>query len=237
MSAIKMETPQQLVHRRMMEMFGTDDLLLLMEKGYYHGDSDILSPIGDSLCRISGSFLLQCIYQETWAKSDIDVFSPKCHLCVESCKYLGDYCGHAYINLSLSTKDKTFDFQNIVPGNPYEELPICPRMYKFLDRVDVNDIRLSEKCTSAEAFIDQFFDLDICKIVYNPKTGRLKMRDVDVFFTKSMTYAFDLVKYSFGFPKSEHFLLQKQIQRIQKYRSRGFQIFGSEVVQSRYDEI
>jgi hypothetical protein len=254
------ESARDLIFRRMKEMFETNDLLLLMERGYFLSIDNKQILLGsDPMCRISGSFLLQCIYEQNW-KSDIDVYSmpflsPKSDKKYEPCREpkhseycnlsgksdFTYYCEHAYLNAALEPlpSDDTnenfhLNWKLIKPGNHYEDLPIYPRLYRFQDKIDVNDIRLCQNqtmFTSVTEFVDMFFDIEICKVVYTPSTGKFIVRNMDHLFTRTTTVSLDTNKYCFlcngskrkcNIGATKRAAIRKVYSRIVKYECRGF---------------
>ncbi|AYV82962.1 MAG: hypothetical protein Hyperionvirus3_108 [Hyperionvirus sp.] len=99
---------------------------------------------------ISGSFILQCVYDEYWEDSDIDIFAPPNKLIN---KYLGSWTPHVKkIYRSSKYKKLLNEISNITEFNMGG--------HKF------QQIKVQQKGSDMYKYIVANFDLDICKMAY-----------------------------------------------------------------------
>ncbi len=144
---------------------------------------------------ISGSFVLQCILDEYWLKSDIDLFTPREKICcdiITDNNYfaVGENCNDDYVNTGVTG---VRDYCN--NNKKYANLQII-----FM-REDRNVLH----------YVKYFFDLDICKNVYSVKNGNHCLYIDKLINIMNKEISFDFINTSSNFPS-----------RKIKYENRGF---------------
>lgn len=207
----------------------------------------ILGPIGKSILDdmieyqnvISGSFILQCLYNEDW-ESDIDIY------CLDDSRQLdpdyispNSFAWHLYIN----------EFANIKQSSNYEFLHVWSRKYESgnfqkvinhiiikkesLEIMDDHNIKnkTPKNYSSIFHFVDESFDLEICKVVFDGK--KLYIKNLDSLIYKKCKVSLNLDKYIRRGFWPEGLISDKILEdfvraRIEKYKARGFNIEISE---------
>lgn len=186
---------------------------------------------------ISGSFLLQCIYDVKW-NSDIDIY------CLNEFNFI-DLKDINDDNLFfLKTLYELNDFKQTQEAHNYHYLPVTSRSYSYneykIDHVIVKPFIESYKPESRKMlmipehkydnvfqFIDRMFDIDLCKIVYDGKKLYIK-NPYDLFTRSSIAHSrlTDYIRSSFWWEETINLLelLDIVLGRIDKYRDRGFKI-------------
>ncbi len=144
---------------------------------------------------ISGSFVLQCILDEYWTESDIDLFVPKeeicCDIMIDNNYFpVDENCNNDYVNTGVTGVK---DFRNI--DENYANLQII-----FM-REDRN----------VKNYVKHFFDLDICKNIYTVKNGKHYLYIDKLINIMNKEISFDFINTSNNF-----------FSRKLKYENRGF---------------
>lgn len=155
---------------------------------------------------ISGSFILQCILDEEWKKSDIDIYVP---FSPNSIDYLAEYMEFAGLKISGPTNladylDKSLCITEIrnftIAGDDNE--PIYQLIYVEL------------KGRSMKELICNTFDFDVCKNIYavGAMGGSVYCYDVNSVLQKSCDFC-------------HQGRVQSSINRYYKYVHRGFTFY------------
>ncbi len=192
---------------------------------------------------ISGSFILQCIYNETYDNSDIDIYyllTGKYHHSKkklprriymnerETFVHVGGYRSNNKPLLTYLTN--TFDDNvddNWIHG--YGVLDMSSR-YFTRNHLKINYIEINDQdniYNSIYNSISKNFDLEFCKCTYDGEILRIKNFD-SIINKHSLINIDDIIKkkqLSNMFYFSTHMEIRKQVlHRINKYTDRGYQI-------------
>jgi hypothetical protein len=162
---------------------------------------------------ISGSFMLQCIYGVAWNNSDIDIYRVGNADGYSGYKYYDTDC---YLRNTIESRKGgklsgpliSGDNQNGFTGKlipmstalDYEMLPLTSRMFETRHNIGstrstqrkrilpMNDCIINPQySTDVLSFIEQYFDLEICKIAYSCKYKRLYIANLDAVMTQSFS--------------------------------------------------
>lgn len=181
-------------------------------KDKFEGLKDILAK-SDSA--ITGSYLIQCVLNEKWEESDIDIFIP----------YKEGFLSPSNNKSSMVDQwiyDNGGTFNGYQEseryGNPVgsDEVIFFIRNYKF-NGFNVQTILVDHD--NIEEYVNDNFDFDICKNVY--KGGSyLKFKDIGSILRK---------KFNFDYANN----IRSSAKRKFKYQQRGFEIV---VMQSVIDK-
>ena len=200
---------------------------------------------------VSGSFILQVLYDEDW-NSDIDIIIPYGgeYCDTNSCKsifkiqeadffeqqqgrfakYLFD-CGYRQMIQSiddqlLKLKNKQIGVSNL----RYGLIPAVSVKYKYFGKQPINIIYTHN--LSNGKYIDFYFDFSVCKNIYN--FNRLSLYDLDGIMTKTTQHNGDFNRYrkninldrypGFEVMDPEIVLKEQTAFRIKKYQNYGFTI-------------
>lgn len=158
---------------------------------------------------ISGSFILQCILDERYIFSDIDIYTNNIQI----------------INL-LNTKD----IQNIICDyNPARVYDIYLNDTNIVDKLQIIYIETKNIYKS----INKYFDFDFLKNIYNYKKKKLFIFNIESVMDKiSNIYDVNLFK------NKEYYKIKNKIKRIGKYEGRGFNIiYNKNVLQQQLFDI
>lgn len=190
---------------------------------------------------ISGSFLLQVVYGEVWQGSDIDIYYLTNSSYVKTFEDKFIYDNDKFI----------YGFDSEWEYESYDFLPVKSRRFEikdtkmFVDYIEIlnKDIEIADilyyryndcmhyiphfNYDNVFQFIDDMYDIEICKIVYNGK--RLYIKDTNNLFERKSTVVLPMNKYlrtSIAAPNSCTFsqLVKKVLKRIYKYTFRGFKL-------------
>ncbi len=200
---------------------------------------DIFTLIKSRCAVISGSFILQCIYNETYDGSDIDIFD-----------YLDDYYEFGMHNADYITPiskylSKISDSEELFALdrnlNVYGNMQLSPS-YFTVGKAKINYIRIYKNSTipNIYTYIDKNFDLDCCKCTYD--AIQLKIFDIKGVINKEIII--NTNKYAYNHPLiiniTNHELRLRLFERAYKYVRRGFNIthvvLGEEII-SEEDKI
>lgn len=227
-----------------------------LDKRVYSPD-DFINLIQKSNSIISGSAILQILYDEKWKDSDIDVYTltegdmppsrnnPKNEY--PDLLFPDSLCGQGYS--AMSQADDISDQIVHVKGYPaklfikkYGVLPFHSMKYKHENHdLVINWLRITKyweiKLKSLHSYIDYYFDLSCCKVSFDGKNLRVKDLErlfkrkstVDLNFAKYRKYIGLIYKESFfeKVPNPESVSKQRITERIKKYTERGFEIINT----------
>lgn len=187
---------------------------------------------------ISGSFLLQVIYGVTWEGSDIDIY------------YMsnGRYFSYFVDEFMYNSKD-IYGMDDIGDYESYDFLPVRIRRFEVKDTKHIVDyVEIMEddkpytdiindcvvhipnfKYENVFQFIDDMYDIEICKIIYDGK--RLYVKNLSSLFERSSKVVLHMNKYIRRSPWAHNAeentpvrLVEKVLKRIDKYKARGFKL-------------
>ncbi len=158
---------------------------------------------------ISGSFILQCILDERYNFSDIDIYTN---------------------NIQLIKLLNIKDIQNIICDyNPARVYDIYLNDTNIVDKLQIIYIETKNIYNS----INKYFDFDFLKNIYNYKKKKLFIFNIESVMDKiSNLYDVNLFKYK------EYYKIKNKIKRIGKYEGRGFNIiYNKNVLQQQLIDI
>lgn len=194
------------------------DLLVMIGLEKRMKDPDlILSKLKPERCIISGSFLLQILYDEDWM-SDINIFmitddiryedNPEEDVNLESRLLTGGY-QHENSNYDAWKEFGPFLFSSKMCSmlNDYIISPIYYTRAEFTKLVDV---------------IDHYFDFDVCKIIYDG--DRLRIRNLAAIIKKRISVTIKPYLNNMS-EDGINRLRCVERDRIIKYQCRGFTIY------------
>lgn len=189
---------------------------------------------------ISGSFILQCLYGEEYEDSDIDLYMMGEKYEDNLCRIHDQYPDYKKCNGCEYTHFNDYKYEIWADLNPdklkyemleykdsYDELPIASRMYK-ISNAKINHIIVSPYvANTVEEFIDKYFDLNFCKVMFDGES--LTIKNFDDVYNKMTHVNYQLDKYLRRAFWPEDIQSDEQLKslidkRIQKYRNRGFTI-------------
>lgn len=195
--------------------------------------NEFLNRLIDTKSVISGSFVLQCLLSNAfnivhWDNSDIDVYCP----------YYAGNCTHCD-NRHLHRNTSEFSIY-LCEKSTWKDCDIYPlldisssRKWNLGNTV-INDISLTEN-TNINKFINDTFDYDFCKVVFDGV--KLHLYKLDSLIKKQTIYEGDSIPkeyyYDYGnvwfFPFFKGHLINSAIlktlsERLIKYTNRGFNI-------------
>jgi hypothetical protein len=194
---------------------------------------------------ISGSFILQCLYNCEWKNSDIDVY------CMSKESFITNSYGIIIAHIEEDVKTPLnflwflfkHKFECIENAHTYEEMHLMQRMYN-LDNIMINyimvnptpiyesintrpySLRKTIHHDTIFKFVDFSFDLEVCKVIYDG--SRLYIKNIESLFKRECKINLDLDKYirrSFhggGISDEELIIILRN--RVEKYEQRGFKI-------------
>ena len=188
---------------------------------------------------ISGSFILQCIYSVYWENSDVDIYYIDDNINETLHPPFDEFIWNKTLNVNKYNLNYVGDYQS------YEFIPVNSRHFKCnniqVDYIGIIkessvDVHANHSChtycpsinyDSIFHFVDDIYDIDICKIIYDGK--RIYIRNLDNLFKKSSNAHLHLDKYirTDLWPEAsitQPQLIIKTIERIKKYKLRGFTI-------------
>lgn len=179
---------------------------------------------------ISGSFLLKILYDADW-ECDLDVYK----FVVEQTTDPISIEWGILIDSLLNTNP---DIIQRKCGNRYEILGVVNRNFlrndfKIDHTIVYNTSNEEKKYTKVRNydsifdFIDTMFDIDLCKIVYDGKKLYIKSKHNLVYgysLAHSRLLDYDRIPSYSDDPPSIPELLSKMLNRVQKYKNRGFRI-------------
>jgi hypothetical protein len=178
---------------------------------------DIIEAIKKNKAIISGSFILQCIYGVIYPGSDVDIYIigensdttewTKQSGWTEDWKFMYDI-----------TKNHTYDKTKTITANPYPIMPIVSRTYIF-DDIKLNYILIDPKFKSISEFILKYFDISICKVMFNGE--RLYIHNLNDIITRSFSIDRNTTKY-IRVNRDEREIDDIIQTRVNKYTKRGF---------------
>jgi hypothetical protein len=186
---------------------------------------------------ICGSFVLQTIYGEEWIDSDIDIYHLGKYYHTVKPDFKTDefmYTINDKSSVPLYRKDGYDNYSVKFSGKDlYPGLPIYTVCYtigntdidyttiaSFGDEARVFGAPLSKNIFD---FHEQFWDIDICMVVYDGK--KLYIKNLENLFTKKATARFTEPFIDDHHNPAIHLeKLLKCIRRIKKYKNRGFDI-------------
>lgn len=187
---------------------------------------------------ISGSFVLQCIYNTSWENSDIDVYyiepnnihfhqyqqdifiwNAENNINKYNLTYSGNYKSYEYLPVSsrhFVCNNVKLDYIVIFPNHTCDNEYVSP-----LRNMPKHNYK------SIFHFVDDIYDINICKIIYDGQ--RIYVKNLNNLFAKQTSVNLHLNKYyRTGFwPEEsipEYKLIVKVLKRVKKYKSRGFNI-------------
>lgn len=207
--------------RSMIEKHHLDFSLIIKSKlaKIFGSDADLLHENLSKYQRyLCGSFVLQAIYGEEWNNSDIDIFYIR-----DFMEDSGVYKDKFIFNQNETNYGLNFNGMN----NRYLGTPIQVAEYNVnsfkIDYVSILSIGPSLRRQNIFTFHEQFWDIDICMVVYDG--NKLYIKNLENLFTKRATARY--IK-PFTFNKYEYLLnlfkIYRNIERIKKYNGRGFTI-------------
>lgn len=181
---------------------------------------------------ISGSFILQCLYDVIWDPSDIDVYTIDVNTFEDNVKKW-DEDSESFLMYGKRKFKYNLKYRGPIDRiMKYLEIGMHVRQYAFpnseqkvLDYITVSklpDIILKRPFSSILDFLDQRCDMTICKVVYNGTKIFIKhFNDIITKTTISTPTAYNLFS-QIGW---EHFILLQLVEnRVIKYQNRGFNI-------------
>lgn len=163
---------------------------------------------------ISGSFIIQCILNEYWNDTDIDIYIP-----IKGNNITGYTENDNPITIMEDYLYKTMKFTHYEAANRYghdinTEKLIFNWIRNYLKgnySIQVIQVNIDENISEVKNFIHQTFDFDICKNIYN--------------FAENQSYL-SLYKMNQICSKMTKFKcayrLGSSIERCKKYQKRGF---------------
>lgn len=174
------------INKRLMKVFG--DQLFALKK--------MMQETG---CVISGSFIIQCLIDESWEYSDIDFFIHM-HNNKNYESLVTDFLGYQWLNYNPDETYHSIKNNMIKKVKTYEHITNIYRI-QFVS-VDTSNI-----C----AFVNETFDFDICKnIYYHDGRDNLHVNNFDNILLKETNFRFPTI---YGF--------EAAISRHHKYTRRG----------------
>jgi hypothetical protein len=182
------------VEKRIQEVFGDDT----------NAFKNLLEITG---AVISGSFIIQAILDETWDKSDIDVFIP-----IRNMKSPSDNPSSEIEEWLLN--DVKTPMRGYYAACRYGANMTGGHHIQWIRNFELNGsmiqlVHVDVTADEIEQYILNSFDFSICKNVYS--VDKLVVTDMDGILTKSFNFAY--AGNIFG-----------SIRRMQKYSERGFKI-------------
>lgn len=195
--------------------------------------ADINALLINTKAFISGSFIIQCILDEQYEFSDIDIYIPianndKHRILIDNfftnARIISDseyYGGGDPDNTSSVLKicrvtDYDLDVDPLDLLDPLDEWAPSEKLRKYVQIINVNIDSSKESMTN---YINEYFDFDICKNFYMPSTKSVYMHSLYQILNKQLEFKKSMrdVKYT--------------IERAEKYKSRGFNIINHYTVE------
>ena len=158
---------------------------------------------------ISGSYIIQCITNERWNSSDIDIYSITEH---SNMNKLMEKCAYESNNYNFYNNKYIDTIHNYTQINkPMVQIMTLNMLkndndtnYRFIDKKSDSDKKIYN-------YIDMYYDFSICKNQYGIKDG------VEYVYIKDL-YGICYKEVIFNVGSS----LKSSIDRVVKYRSRGY---------------
>ena len=184
------------INSQLLSIFGKEDL------------KELKSSINSTGAVISGSFIIQCILNEKWCNSDIDIFVPMTFISICSDEPSLD------INTFFEKKYKKINCQYT---KEYSYLCI-DNHFKYINCYTVNDTKIQIINTSFDnqdlvKFIMNSFDFNICKNMYKITKNKEELFIFDIKNIKDRKLKWNYISN-----------IQSSILRGYKYQSRGFDV-------------
>lgn len=200
---------------------------------------------------ISGSFILQCLYNVSWDGSDIDIYclnnkSSYYYHEIEPVNFKDpedkyqpkDLSSLGFLKYMSISGLKCTKFNECITRYSYMSI-LASRKYQFNTELEINHIIISNKKKSKAhkiyenfySFIEYMFDLDICKNYYDGK--HVYIYDIHGLLYRRAQLSLNINKYvenydaKIGYKSlSEISQMSKDhlMERYQKYIDRGFKI-------------
>ena len=184
---------------------------------------------------ISGSFILQCLYDENY-DTDIDIIVPNDEIkgynssINKICRF---FFNKGYHNIGQPNDDQLLirgkdDRPNTLQ---YGLVPAVSFKYRNGGHVPINIIYT--EWTNTFAYIDFYFDFSVCKNIYDFHT--LKICDIEGIITKTTKHNLDFTRYRQHIDNANPILVaidpkecfeKVTEKRIINYKNKGFTIIG-----------
>ena len=190
----------------------------------------------DSGSVISGSFVLQCILNETW-ESDIDIYIPlsmctcrcKCLRCkkhIKEAQQSNDIASKLQKYLNRSFKYKKENIQKYMCYKNAMQDILKIEHYRSLYNNQIIELIYVRTNVDIFTYIHNTFDFDICKNIYMIDS---KIESIDI---KDM---YDILDYRLIFNSERN--IYKTLDRSRKYNSRGYDIIMPYTVKEMYSKL
>lgn len=173
---------------------------------------------------ISGSFILQCFYGEEWTPSDIDIYVPVLNqtlLLLHDGKPATELDKFIYHASKKMTTEWSTTIRNCDIYEMHQNFIDYIREYKTCNNMTFQTIAINIEPSYDNMldFIDEYFDLDICKnMFYYDKDGRAKVEIYNETYLKTRETISNTNTWA-------------TIKRYFKYKKRGFKIQNFNVVE------
>ena len=202
---------QHVVLKRLTKIFGINDAIELNKNLHKYK------------CYISGSFIVQCVLDEYWINTDIDIY-----------KQLED--NNDPLDPGIFCDDFTsiqcsYGLQYDFSGSAYKELPVNTDHYKHkLTATEVDLVSVWKPNPKSNMsyktileFIDHMFDIDAIKVAYDG--NKIYIRHFYDLATKNTTANISAYNYMKNVCDEHYeYLIDQVLWRIKKYTFRGFTI-------------
>jgi hypothetical protein len=213
-----------------------------------YGDQ-LLSALKPHGMVIAGGYLLQCIIgndELTHTSSDIDVYcvgidSTIDELLGESATYdtAPQHLKHIFVPYELGFHTNSVSMLDVYRGLPMSSKifvhPKCPR-YMNMIFIDTSRKRLypcddnRKESKTVQEFVDTYFDFDFCKLTFDGE--HLVVSHPEAIVYRRSMFKVKLEKYLCAAclytpdlpPHPERLALEQLLNRVAKYRKRGFRI-------------
>lgn len=167
---------------------------------------------------ISGSFLIQCILNEYWNDSDIDIYSPV----VSNKKCFIDH-DNPFTDIEKFLHEK-YRFTNTSDAHRYgdalsnnrTDIKWVRTYQNSINKIQIIQVEVENNFSKLKEFIHNTFDFNICKNIYYIDNNKENISIFNLLNVLNKTEKFK-TKYN----------LKSSMTRCLKYRNRGFDIHNN----------
>lgn len=184
-------------------------------KNIFNNDNnynEFMNTMKDSKAIISGSFILECIYNQEWNDADIDIFVSR-KIKINKNELSTNDRPSSILDKWFSDKYGMKDYDACVHyGNDITRQNVILWVRKYIiNGKEFQIITLDMYPSKIQSFIEKNFDFDICKNTYCPLHNKISIFDTKCLEDKECAF-----NYTVNCETSKT--------RAKKYEARGFKI-------------